>query len=226
MKLHLVFVFVIMAFCLSSCTRPIRNKDSKNIEENPLPVKYENELFSINMPNGWEYNDSCWNGLDAMRNEVDLYSKNSPIWIHVVKSFLPIQWKNINEATDAALTFRMNSGGNIELIFRRDSVEVGGYPASILVFANYVDNDTIIQKQFVTYIPESHIVTYFNVNSLPEYLDEVESVGNKIISSVKLKNVKNPLVDKEKVKEVTKSSIEDGTISDEVIDKGNKILQK
>ena len=46
----------------------------------------------------------------------------------------------------------MFSGDNVELIQEIDSVEVGGYPSCILYFANYVDTDTIIQKQFVTYL--------------------------------------------------------------------------
>lgn len=39
---------------------------------------------------------------------------------------------------------RVISSDNAELIHEVDSMEVGGYLASVLYFANYVDNDTII----------------------------------------------------------------------------------
>ena len=179
MKDFVKIIFVLCAVAMTvACTRPNRNN---NTTTDPLPVKYENELFSIAMPSGWEVDDSGWLGLDSMQNEVEIYSHNAPVWFHIVKTFMPIQWKNVNEATEMAIAARALSGANAELIKRTDSVEVGGYPSSILYFANAVDNDTIIQKQYVTYLEDSHIVIYFNENFYSNKWDEAQKYGDKII---------------------------------------------
>lgn len=175
-----------------------KSKNEKHTSENPFPLKYSNELFSINLPKGWTYKEN-WEGLDGVINEVDFYNPSgSPVWFHCVKTFLPIQWKDIKEATDAAKFLRNVDGsieGNLDFIDEIDSVEVGGYPASILYFANYVDNDTIIQKQFVTHIKDSHIVIYFNENFFYHDWEEAQELGDRIIGTIKIKKVKNPLDD-------------------------------
>ena len=189
-------IFVLCAVTMTvACTRPNRNN---NTTEDPLPVKYENELFSIDLPSGWEIDDSGWLGLDSMQNEVEIHSSNSPVWFHIVKTFMPIQWKNVYEATEMAIAARAMSGANVELIKRTDSVEVGGYPTSILYFANVVDKDTIIQKQYVTYLEDSHIV--------------------------KLKKVVNPLEKDSVMKEAIQKAMDGKKIQQEYIEKGKKIV--
>lgn len=187
-----------------SCSK---TKAKKTEQDNPFPVKYENDLFSVNMPKGWVCDSSCWGGLDSLQNSVDIFNPNGGIvWFYFVKTFMPIQWKDINEATEMAKGARTFSGDNVELIDEIDSVEVGGYPTNILYFANYVDNDTIIQKQFVTYLPDSHIVIYFNENFYIQNWDEAQKLGDMIIGTIKLKKVKNPLENDGTLKE----SMEDG----------------
>lgn len=190
MKINSILYNTIFAVLLcAACSSPT----PKTSKKEPYPIKYENELFSIHMPEGWDYDDSGWKGLDSLQNEVDLFSQNAPVWFHIVKTFMPIQWKNILEATEMAITARAMSGDKVQLIERIDSVEVGGYPASILYFANFVDNDTIIQKQFVTYLEDSHIVIYFNENFFPDNWKNAQEYGDQIIKTIKLKKVKNPL---------------------------------
>ena len=175
-----------------SCSRPASNRFADN--ENPFPVTYENELFSVNMPNGWICDSSRWKGLDSLQNIVDIYNPNSNlVWLHFVKTFLPIKWKNIDEAKQMAIMAETLVLRTQKLIYEIDSIEVGGYPTSILYFANYMDNDTIIQKQFVTYLPESHIVIYFNENFSVQNWEEAEELGDLIIGTIRLKKVKNPL---------------------------------
>ena len=217
-------IFVLCAIAMTvACTRPNRNN---NTTTDPLPVKYENELFSIAMPSGWEVDDSGWLGLDSMQNEVELYSNNAPVWFHIVKTFMPIQWKNIYEATEMAIAARALSGSNAELIERTDSVEVGGYPSSILYFANVVDKDTIIQKQYVTYLEDSHIVIYFNENFYSNQWDEAQKYGDKIIGSVKLKKVVNPLEKNNAMKETIQKAMDGNKIQKEYIEKGKKIVEE
>lgn len=210
-------VFLLVVFAVS-CTRPTQ----KISKEEPYPVKYENELFSINMPKGWEYDDSGWKGLDSLQNEVDLFSRNAPVWFHIVKAFMPIQWKNIDEATEMAITARALSGDNTQLIDRIDSVEVGGYPTTILYFANFFDNDTIIQKQFVTYLEDSHIVVYFNENFYPNQWESAQEYGDRIIETVKLKKVKNPLEQDGAMKKV----VQDASIEEKYIERGKQVLDE
>ena len=88
---------------------------------------------------------------------------------------------------------RALSDDDVELIQEIDSVEVGGYPACILYYANYVDNDTIIQKQFVTCMEDSHILIYFNENFHIQNWEVAQELGDSIIGTIELKKVVNPL---------------------------------
>lgn len=223
MKGFLKIVLLLCAVITTvACSRPNRKHETAD----PLPVKYENELFSIAMPSGWNVDDSGWLGLDSMQNEVELYSNNAPVWFHIVKTFMPIQWKNVYEATEMAIAARAMSGANVELINRVDSVVVGGYPSSILYFANAVDNDTIIQKQYVTYLEDSHIVIYFNENFNSKQMDEAQKYGDKIINSIKLKKVINPLEKDGVMKEAIQKAMDGNKIQKEYIEKGKKVVKE
>lgn len=200
---NMLIVMVIAS--MVSCAKTTPKKTESN---DPLPVKYENELFSIKMPKGWVCDSSGWKGLDSLQNAVDIYDPNgNVVWFHFVKTFFPFEWKDINEAKEMAKAARAISGDNAELIHEVDSVEVGGYPASVLYFANYVNNDTIIQKQFVTYLQDSHIVMYFNENCYVQDLEDAEKLGDMIISTIKIKKVKNPLENDN----ILKRSLEEGS---------------
>ena len=155
---------------------------------NSSHFKYENELFSIEIPKGWLCDISDWNGLDSMVNRVSIFDPygGNVVWLYIVKTFFPIKWKNIDEAKRAAKTM-VYLGGDREIIREVDGVEVGGYPASILYIAKYEDNDTIIQKQFVTYLQDSHIVMYFNEMFFAENWEYAQKLGDEIISTIKLK---------------------------------------
>ena len=197
-------LIVMVIACMVSCAKTTPKKTESN---DPLPVKYENDRFSIKMPKGWVCDSSGWKGLDSLQNAVDIYDPNgNVVWFHFVKTFFPFEWKDINEAKEMAKAARAISGDNAELIHEVDSVEVGGYPASVLYFANYVNNDTIIQKQFVTYLQDSHIVMYFNENCYVQDLEDAEKLGDMIISTIKVKKVKNPLENDN----VLKRSLEEG----------------
>ncbi len=216
--ISILFVVLIMS-CGRSATKPNAGKN------NPYPVKYENELFSVNMPRGWEYDDSGWHGLEDMRNSVELHSPNSPVWFHIVKTFIPFEWKNIEEATNMALSSRSLIGDNAELTNRIDNIEVGGYPASILYFSNYVDGDTIIQKQYVAYLEDSHITMYFNENFLSNDWVVAEAIGDGIIKTIKLKKVTNPLEEEGKLKEVVQSAIDNNLIDEETMEHGRESMK-
>jgi hypothetical protein len=214
-----LFLVVVM---VASCTRPTP-KTTQNSE--PSPTTYENELFSVEIPEGWVCDDENWNGLESMKNEVNIYNPyKSIVWFHIVKAFMPIQWKNITEATEMAKAARALSGAKAELIDEKDSVEVGGYPTSILYFANYENGDTLIQKQYVTYMKDSHIVIYFNENFNSKDKEKAQELGDKIIATIKLKQVKNPLDNDSIMRQAVQAAMDNKEISDEAINKGKEII--
>ena len=216
-----LFLIVIL---VASCTRPAPKATQNNDQSQKT---YENELFSIEIPKGWVCDDENWNGLECMKNEVNIYNPyESTVWFHIVKVFMPIQWKNIAEATEMAKAARALSGANAELINETDSIEVGGYPASILYFANYDDGDTIIQKQYVTYMKDSHIVIYFNENFNSKDEEKAQEIGDKIIATVRLKQVKNPLDNDSIMRQAVKTAMDNNEISEEAIKKGQEIINE
>lgn len=179
------------------------NKVLSQLEEDPFPVYYGNELFSINLPKGWVWDDSDWNGLDSLVNEVDFYNPDDgTVWFHCVKTFLPIKWKNVKEATDMARCARLSNGKGITLIDEIDGIEVGGYPTSIMLFENIQDNDTVMQKQYITYLQDSHIVIYFNANYYARNSLPAQKIAADIIKNIKLRKVINPLENDDKLKKV------------------------
>lgn len=207
-----------------SCCKPTSSRSTKDA---PFPVVYENELFSINFPKGWVCDSSGWKGLDSLQNVVEIFDPNgSVVWFHFVKTFMPFKWKNIDEAKEMAKTARAISGDDIELIHEIDSVEVGGYPTSILYFVNYVDNDTIIQKQFVTYLQDSHIVIYFNENFYVQDWEEAEELGDLIIGTIKLKKVENPLENDSVFKKSMEKGLEDHPVQEKYMKKSTEIIEQ
>ena len=170
MKRIIPIIAIILAI---SCT----SRNLKANEAELFPVNYENELFSISMPGGWEYDDSKWMGPDSMQNEVDFYNPDDDtVWFHFVKAYYPLNLKDVNDAAEFAKAARTLSGDSVSLIQEYDSVTISGYPTKVLVYANYVDNDTIIQKQFVTYMKESNILVYFNENFLYKHWDAAQEI--------------------------------------------------
>jgi len=187
-----------------SCTKPTARN---TINDDPSPITYENDLFSIDLPKGWVCDSSGWKGLDSLQNVVEIFNPNgSVVWFHFVKTFMPFKWKNIDEAID--------------------SVEVGGYPTSILYFANYVDNDTIIQKQFVTYLQDSHIVIYFNENFYVQDWEEAQEIGDLIIGTIKLKQVENPLENDSVFKKSMEKGLEDHPVQEKYLKNATEIIEQ
>lgn len=211
--LHKILLLLVAIGFVASCSK----STNKGKEEAPSPIKYENDLFSIELPSGWFYDDRNWGGLDSVQNEVDFYGpEGCPVWIHCVKTFFPFEWKNIEEATEMAKTARSISTDDVILITEIDSLEIGGYPTSILIFANFVENDTIIQKQYVTYLEDSHITVYVNENFYYSDTDIAEDVGDPIIETILFKKVKNPLENKEAMDKAVESLTEKTKDSEQV----------
>ena len=222
MKKILSFLLIIV-FVLS-CKE---NKQQVTAENDLFPVKYENDLFSISLPQGWECDDSGWHGLDALYNTVDIYDSNgNVVWFHMVKTLMPIQWKNVDEAKEMAKGARLTSGDPVELIREIDSVEVGGYPTCILYFANHVNSETIIQKQFVTYLQDSHIVIYINENFYMEDWNEAQVIGDAIISTIQLKQVTNPLENDSIFRKIVKEGLEKQPVEEKYRENAKRILEE
>lgn len=224
MRALVIALLGIIVAGMVSCTKPTNSHSTK---EDPFPVVYENELFSINLPKGWVCDSSGWKGLDSLKNVVEIYNPNGcAVWFHFVKTFMPFKWKDIDEAKEMAKTARAISGDDMELIDEIDSVEVGGYPTSILYFANYVDNDTIIQKQFVTYLQDSHIVVYFNENFYVRDWEEAQEIGDLIIGTIKLKKVVNPLENDSVLEKSMVKGLEDHPVPKKYMNKATEIIEQ
>ena len=221
----LIYLSLFIAFIsVLSCARSAREPMEK---EDPMPTKYENELFSVMVPYGWVCETSNWKGLDAMRNEVDIYDPNkSIVSFHFVKTFFPFKWKNMSEVKAFAKSARASSGEDVKLIDEIDSVEVGGYPACILLFENYTENDTIIQKQFVTYLQDSHIVVYFNEAFPVSFWEDAQEFGDAIISTIKLKKVKNPLDDKKVLEKALEVGMKRHEVDDKYLDRARELQEE
>ena len=219
-----IMLLGLMVAGMVSCSKPAASRPTK---DDPFPVVYENELFSVNLPKGWVCDSSGWKGLDSFKNVVEIFNPNgSIVWFHFVKTFMPFKWKNIDEAKEMSKTARAISGDDTELIQEIDSVEVGGYPASILYFANYVDNDTIIQKQFVTYLQDSHIVVYFNENFYVQDWEKAQEIGDLIIGTIKLKKVENPLENDSVFKKSMEKGLKDHPVQEKYMKKANEIIEQ
>ena len=192
-----------------------------------FPSKYENELFSINMPQGWECDDSQWGGLDSMQNIVEIYDPyNDMMNFHIVKTFMPIQCESITKVTEMAKLARLLSGDSVELIEMIDSVQVGGYPTSVLIYANYVGNDTIIQKQYVSYLNDSHIVVYVNEIFPLQSWGQAQLVADKILGTLRFKKVINPLDDDSVFVQALKNGMENHVVDDRYIDNVQRIINE
>lgn len=105
-------------------------------------------------------------------------------------------------------------------------MEVGGYPTSILYFANYVDNDTIIQKQFVTYLQDSHIVIYFNENFYVQNWEDAQELGDMIISTIKLKKVENPLENDSVLKRSMEEGLENHPVEEKYLNNATRLIEQ
>ncbi len=193
--LHKILLLLVATGIVVSCKKTVNNG---NAEKAPRPVIYENDLFSIKLPSGWDYDDRNWGGLDSILNEVDFYGpEGCPVWLHCVKAFFPFQWKNIGEATEMAKTAESLRGEDVILLTEIDSLEIGGYPTTILLYAHFEENDTIIQKLHVTYLHDSHIVVYVNENFYYNNADVAQDIGDPIVETILFKKVKNPFDNKE-----------------------------
>ena len=217
------FIFFIVAVIgLSSCSRSVKKNSMPS-----GPVIYENELFSVEIPEGWVCDSSEWYGLDAQKNVVKIYHPYKDfVRFHFVKTFMPFQWENIDEAKEMAKMARAISGDSVELIREIDSIEVGGYPSCILYFANYVDRDTIIQKQFVTYLHDSHIMMYFNELFPVHAWDEAQEFGDAVISTIKLKKVVNPLEDKDAMKKAIEEGMKNNVVNEKYMKRGEQLMEE
>ena len=217
-------LFMSLSLGIISCSK---YKDKTLLTEEAIPMVYENDLFSVEIPKGWICDSSGWHGLDAQKNEVDIYDpKGNFVRFHFVKTFMPFKWKDIDEAKEFAKTAKSISGDEAELINEIDSIEIGGYPACILCFANYIDNDTLIQKQFITYQQDSHIVSYFNEVFPIQFWDEAQEIGDYVISTIRLKKVTNPLEDGKAVEKALEEGMKNHVIDEKYVERGRKLIEQ
>lgn len=106
-----------------SCAKPA-TKSSTNEKQSDAPYTYENDLFSVTIPNGWGVDPSEWEGLNGFKNEVEIVDFNfgdpldGIVSLHFVKTLLPFDGRNVIEAAEMAKTARALSTDSVELIWR------------------------------------------------------------------------------------------------------------
>jgi hypothetical protein len=170
------------------------SRDKDTSIEDRYPVSYENELFSIRLPKGWIYSSQEWHGLEAFDNSIHIYDDDSPYWFYIVKTFYPFEG-NLELATEKAKLARFISGDSVTLLREVKNRRIGGYPTNILYFANVVQDSILIQKQHVTYLEESKILMYINLNYFMKDTEIAEKSGDSVLATLKIKKVNNPLLD-------------------------------
>ena len=89
-----------------------------------------------------------------------------------------------------------------------------------------MDNDTIIQKQFVTYLQDSHIVIYFNENFYVQDWEEAQELGDLIIGTIKLKRVDNPLENDSVLKKSMEKGLEDHPVQEKYMKNATEIIEQ
>lgn len=188
---------------------------------------YENELFSIEVPKGWTCDASQWEGLASYKNEVELYNPvDASLSVLIVKTFFPFHWQNVEEAKEMAKYSMQLSGSEAVLIHEQDGVDVGGYPASMLVYKRQTDGRIYIQKQYVTYLQDSHIVVYFNEFFGLDNWKAAQHLGDSIVGTVRLKRVVNPLEDDSIAKRALQEGIERHPIERKYLENAMKAMEQ
>ena len=79
--------------------------------------------------------------------------------------------------------------------------------------------------RFFSEYPKRKIVIYFNENFYSNQWDEAQKYGEKIIGSVKLKKVVNPLEKDSVMKEAIQKAMDGNKIQKEYIEKGKKVVK-
>ena len=81
-----------------------------------------------------------------------------------------------------------------------------------------MDNDTIIQKQFVTFLQDSRIVMYFNENFYVQDWDAAQKLGDMIMSTIEIKKVDNPLRNDSVLKRAAKKGLENHPLNEQLME--------
>lgn len=191
-------ICLLLSFVLSVGCNGTNQKKSKDENLQPSPNVYQNECFSVIYPEDYDCDDSGWLGSDSIQNEVYIYPKQSdgqdqntfkPIcWFRFVKSFFSIEWKNAKEAAELSKTMRAveNDENYIGILYEKDSLEIDGFPAYQVAYIWKENNDTIIQNQIITLLPESHTVFYFNANFYIDKFEAAQKIAGDVFSSIKI----------------------------------------
>lgn len=175
-------LILIALFALTCCNGKASNNKTTARKE-AVNSTYSNKSFSINLPNGWEYDDAEWSGIDTVANKVVFYNNNDTVnWIEIVRSALTLPMINTSkEAAQLTMALKEVPGdyehngvrldiphddNYIGVMYEKDSVEVGGYPSYLVVYQYKYDNDTLVNMQFITIIPKEHRIYYINNNLL------------------------------------------------------------
>lgn len=196
-----ITVAIIGLVSLSSCVKNKSARVEKNssqatahsINKETLTQAYANEDFSIQFPSNFVCDDSGWKGKDSIENEVYIYpitnsaEDETPILnIRCVKAYLHIGFKSAKEAADMVKAIRLaeKDPKYLGVVYEMDSIDVDNFPAYIILHAWNLDGDTLLQKQFITLLPKSHTLFYFNSNIRSKYWEEGQELSDRIISSI------------------------------------------
>lgn len=187
---------------------------------------YKNELVTVYYPDDWACDSSKWGGLDAYHNSLDIYKPlGGFMWIHIDKVFYPYQFEDVDEAARMVKEIRAMNGDS--LVYEAEDIyELGGYPTKISYYIDVVDADTIAQKQFTTYMKDSHIVLNITLYSYLQYFDIAEYAGDQLIGNIELRKVDNPLEDESLCRKVMDKAVKDSLISEKDVERMRLVGKK
>lgn len=193
--LYSVIAFVIvMTGCADKSKSTHKNKTAFPVDS--LVRAYDDDMFSLLLPQGWEYDEDTVettgvthivDSLGIRSGIVELYSPVNSFKIRLVKSASRWMAPN-NPVKDWAELAQLNASRDSTCIYLSeitDSIKIDGHNACCHWMAFDLDGDTIVQDQYVV-LKDTYDLYY--INGVYNYGDNVSpNVFHKILSTIKLK---------------------------------------
>lgn len=194
----LLYLVILVVIGLTACVgnTKSKNKNIKSIPVDSLVQAYDDDLFSLLLPQGWTYvTDTVEttgikhivDSLGIISGIVEFYSSTQSFKIRLVKS--ASRWMAPNHPShDWAELAQMNASMDSACIYLSeitDSIKIDGHNACCHWMAFDIDGDTIIQDQYV--VMKGKYELYY-INGIYNNGDnESSNLFHKILPTIRLK---------------------------------------
>lgn len=165
-----------------SCNRP---------EVQDKMLHFQNEIFSMDYPSSWEYDEEWENMCDSFPSStqgyrLELYSP-SMTWpvVTIQRTSIPGCFDTPEAWRDANILFSQFNGllGVVEDLFL-DSASFDGFPAALGVCVIEEEGDTLVQKQIVVKV-ENNVYFLNNLFQINDKNNRQELLGDSIIETIR-----------------------------------------